>query len=100
LATAFVTVSVQATEINPKSQEMALQAVQAVMQINNPKLKIKKVLTNSSAKDDGTNVEEVFKIDAFTIDSKGQQSSPTFNYTVDVLDGIVFTINTFCKTCG
>jgi hypothetical protein len=100
IALALFPVLVQAAQVNPASQKAALATVQAIVQINFPNQLVQEKVTASTVTGDETNTIETFTIDAYTTDSEDDQISSDFTYTIELLDGIIWSVQTSCKTCG
>jgi hypothetical protein len=100
LTTAFSTGAFAQDQTNPASEASALAAVTSLMRINfgSQDQVVTKVL-NASAQGDDNDITETFTIKAYAT-KDGRRFSTDFFYTIQVLDGSVWSVSTRCPTCS
>lgn len=86
-------------KVSVESQKVAMKAAKAILNINFPKDKAVLKLKSSKAEGDDNHVTETFIINGRGVDSKGDRTSD-FYFTIEVLDGAVWSIQSNCPTCS
>lgn len=88
--------------VSQESLNIARQAAKALLDISMSVSGSDRLLIESSkviSSDDTSTMEEVV-VNAFKSNEVDEQTTSTLTYTIQILDGMVWSVKTKCATCG